>query len=278
MTGADNQPYVKPLRTFSSGGGVQSTAALVLSAQGEIDFPVHLFCNVGDDSEGPETLDYVRAVAMPYAAAHGIDYRELHRTRRDGTTETLLGRLTKEGSRSLNIPVRMSNGAPGTRACTMDFKLRVIAKWLKAHGASPDTPAHVGIGFSTDELHRVGNARPRPFEIVEYPLIDLGISRDRCAAIITAAGLPVPPKSACWFCPFHRPSRWAEMRRDDPAHYWAAVDLERLMNDRRDQLGKDHVYLSRFGRPLDQAIGEAQTALFDADGWGETCDEGVCFV
>ena len=43
------------LRFFSSGGGKQSIAALVLSAQGLINYPVHIFCNVGDDSEHPDT-------------------------------------------------------------------------------------------------------------------------------------------------------------------------------------------------------------------------------
>lgn len=56
------------LRTFSYGGGVQSTAALVLPAQARIDFPVFLFSNVGDDSEHPDTLRYVEDVAKPYAA------------------------------------------------------------------------------------------------------------------------------------------------------------------------------------------------------------------
>lgn len=279
MSTPDGSDVRPSLRTFSSGGGVQSTAALVLSAQGVIDFPVHLFANVGDDSEGPETLVYVREVLVPYAEAHGIEYHELHRERRDGTTETLLGRLLKEGSRSLPIPVRMSNGAPGTRSCTMDFKLRVIAKWLKANGATPEQPAHVGIGFSLDEMHRVGNAQAREWERVEYPLLDLKLKRSDCMEITRKAGLPPAPKSACWFCPFHKPSTWSEMRRDDPEHFWQSVELERTLNDRRDMLGKDHVFLTRFGRPLDEAVGEAQDQLFpDVDGWGETCDEGVCFV
>lgn len=267
------------LRTFSSGGGVQSIAALVLSAGRRIDFPTHLFCNVGDDSEAPETLAYVHDIAMPYAEKHGIQFIELHRQRRDGNRETLLGRLEKEGSRSLPIPVRMSNGAPGTRSCTMDFKMRVIARWHREHGASKTNPVRVGIGFSSDEMHRVGKATARPMEIVEYPLIDLGISRAECMEITRKAGLPPAPKSACWFCPMHRPSTWREMRRDDPEHFWQSVKLERMLNERRDLLGKDHVYLTRFAQPLDQAIGEAQTALFpDEDGWGEQCDEGTCFV
>lgn len=266
------------LRTFSSGGGVQSTAALVLSAQGRIDFPVHLFANVGDDSESPKSLVYIRDVLKPYAAEHGIEYIELHRVKRDGTNETLLGRLTKEGSRSLPIPVRMDNGAPGTRSCTMDFKLRVTAKWLKAQGASPEEPARVGIGFSVDEIERANTAHVREWEIIEYPLLELGLNRNACQEITRKAGLPPAPKSACWFCPFHRPSTWREMARDEPVLFRKSVDLENLLNERRDVLGKDHVYFTRFARPLGEAISAEQDGLFDADGWGESCDDGVCFT
>lgn len=274
----ETDPDTPTLRTFSSGGGVRSTAALVLSAERKIDFPIHLFSNVGDDSEHPDTLTYVRDILMPYAEEHGIEFHELHRIKRDGSTETLLGRLTKEGSRSLPIPVRMDNGAPGTRSCTIDFKIQVLAKWHKAQGATEENPVRVGIGFSTDEMHRVGNARQRPYEIVEYPLIDLGLTRGDCMEITRKAGLPPAPKSACWFCPMHRPSTWREMRRDEPDLFNKAVELENLLNERRDTLGKDHVYFTRFAKPLSEAIGEAQQALFDADGWGETCDEGVCFI
>jgi hypothetical protein len=254
----------------------------VLSAQGRIDFPVHLFSNVGDDSEHPATLVYVRDRLMPYAAAHGVEFHELHRVNTRGShrgTETLYQRLTRPGSRSLAIPVRMSNGAPGTRSCTIDFKLRVIAQWHREHGASEENPSVTGIGFSTDELHRVNKAKHRPWETIEYPLIDLGLSRADCMEITRKAGLPPAPKSACWFCPMHRPSTWREMRRDEPELFWKAVELERVLNDRRGRLGRDQIYFTRFARPLDQAIGEAQPTLFgDDDGWGGECDEGVCFV
>lgn len=260
---------------------MQSTAALVLSAQGRIDFPVHLFSNVGDDSEHPDTLAYVRDVLVPYAAAHDIAFHELHRVNTRGAhkgAETLLERLTRPGSRSLPIPVRMDNGAPGTRSCTIDFKLRVIAKWHQEHGASEDNPSVTGIGFSTDEMHRSNKAKHRPWEVIEYPLIDLGLSRAQCMEITRKAGLPPAPKSACWFCPMHRPSTWREMARDEPVLFRRAVDLENLLNERRDALDKDHVYFTRFARPLDEAISAAQDGLFDADGWGAECDEGVCFV
>lgn len=273
-------PMTPSLRAFSYGGGVQSTAALVLAATGRIDFPVFLFANVGADSEEPATLDYLNRYAKPYAAKHGIQLHELHRVRRDGSTETLFGRLTREGSRSLPIPVRMSNGKPGTRSCTADFKIKVVGKWLKQHGATAALPATVGIGISLDEIERLNNRRAEPYERPVYPLLDLDppLRRYDCERVIRAAGLPVPSKSACWFCPFRRPSTWAETRRDQPELFERACALEDLLNDRRRMLGKDPVFLTRFNRPLGEAVAAAQDflpGLFDDE---PLCDNGACFT
>ena len=275
----------EPMRVISYGGGVQSTALLVLAARGRINFDTFLFANVGDDSEHPDTLAYVRDVAAPYAADHGITLHTLHRQRRDGSTETLYGRLTKPGSRSLPIPVRMSNGAPGTRNCTADFKIAVTGKWVKQHGASKDHPATIGIGISLDEIHRANTRRANPYERLVYPLIGIGeetglhMTRQDCLNLIRREGIPVPPKSACWFCPFHRPSAWTDMRRDRPDLFQRAADLEALLNDRRDMLGKDHVYLTRFARPLADAIPDQPLLpLFDVSHDDGACDSGYCFT
>jgi hypothetical protein len=166
-------------------------------------------------------------------------------------------------------------GAPGKRSCTADFKIRVISRWLEEHGATTDDPATVAIGISTDEIERLNNRRESRAEQVTYPLIDLGLSRQDCVNIITAAGLPVPPKSACYFCPFHRAQTWAEMRRDEPELFDRAQILEDVLNRRRDELGKDSVYLTRFGKRLTDAIAEAQPSLFDGP---EGCDEGWCWT
>lgn len=263
------------LRVVSYGGGVQSTALLVLAATGRIEYPTFLFANVGDDSEHPATLRYVRDVAMPYAAAQSIALHELDRVRRDGTTETLYGRLTREGSRSVDIPVRMSNGAPGNRSCTADFKIRVIGKWLRVHGATPDDPATVGVGISVDEIHRANNRRVEPHERIVYPLLDLGLRRDDCMRVIRAAGLPVPPKSSCYFCPFHTEAAWFRLRDDEPDLFERSCALEDTLNARRDALGKDHVYLTRFGRPLRDVIPEGVETLPLAD---DGCDSGWCMT
>lgn len=277
------------MRVVSYGGGVQSTALLVLAAQGHIDFQTFLFCNVGDDSEHPDSLAFVREVAIPYGKEHGIEVLELDRRPSRGhfagRTETLMGRLTREGSRSLPIPVRMANGAPGTRSCTADFKIRVVQRWVKAHGASAENPCTTAIGISTDEYQRANSRIKESFERLVYPLLHLehngraGLSRGDCMDVIRRSGLPMPRKSSCFFCPFHSPAVWAEMRRDEPELFEKSAALEDLLNERRGALGKDPVFLTRFAKPLRQAIGEAQAGLFgnewDADeGYrcGDVCD------
>lgn len=268
----------RSLRVVAHGGGVQSTALLVLSAQGKIDFPVHLFCNTGDDSEHPDTLAYVRTVGMPYAKANGIELHELRRTWKDGRDHTLLQHLTKPGFKGVSIPMRGQNGAPQARHCTQDFKIGVISKWLREHGATDETPATVGIGISTDEIQRAGRGKDNRRENRVYPLIELGLRRSDCHIIIADAGLQIPPKSACYFCPYHRPQVWAEMRRDRPDLFEKAAQLEDAMNARENQ--HSALYLTDKMRPLREAIGVAQdTFPMFADEIGEDgCDEGVCFV
>lgn len=267
------------MRVISYGGGVQSTALIVLAAHGKIG-PVTdaIFANVGDDSEHPATLRYVREVMRPWAEARGILVREVQRQRRDGTPVTLMG-LLQSSRRSIDIPVRMANGAPGNRNCTSEFKIKVLGKWLKQHAGANTAPVTTLIGISWDEVERVGRRRDNPWEVVEYPLIDLRLSRHDCKRIIVDAGLPVPGKSSCWFCPFFRPTTWARMRRDEPALFDQAAALEATLNARRDTLGKDHVYLTRFAKPLADAIPVAQDGLFDdMHVTHETCDEGACWT
>lgn len=269
------------LRAFSSGGGHQSIAALVLSAQGVIDYPVHLLSNVGDDSENPATIAYVRDVAIPYAEKHGIEFTVLERVMRDGTKRTLLEDLTRD-SRTINIPVRMANGAPGNRNCTATYKMKVVGKELRRRGATTENPATVGIGISLDEIDRANDRRCDPWERITYPLVSVGddtglrLRRDDCDRIIIKAGLPLPPKSSCWFCPMHKPSQWADMRRRDPVIFAQACDLEAQLIARRESLGKDPAYFTRFGKPLADAI-NTDEVLFDEDLDAE-CDSGWCFL
>lgn len=269
------------IRAFSFGGGQQSMACLVLAAQGRIDFGTFLFANVGDDSELPDTLRYVEEYAKPYAAKYGLELVELRRIMQRGPDKgqerTLLGELEMPGSKSVRIPVRMANGAPGNRDCTNQWKIRLIAAETRRRGASVAQPADVGIGISVDEIGRAKSSTI-PHQRTVHPLLDLGLRRTDCQRIIRDAGLPVPPKSACWFCPMKRPEDWQNLRREHPDLFAKSCQLEAQLIERRAGLGKDPVYLTRFARPLAEAIPDGVDLLpiFDeADG---ACDSGYCMT
>lgn len=268
------------IRAVSYGGGVQSTALLVLAAQRRIDFPLFLMANVGDDSEHPATLEYVREYAQPYADEHGVELHVLQRTMvRDGSTRTLYQNLTDPTRRSVGIPARMPSGAPGSRACTEDFKVNVVARWLREKGATEASPAIVGIGISLDEIQRANSRSGIAWQRVVYPLVGIGedtglkMRRDDCMKLIADAGLPVPPKSSCYFCPFHSMDTWAEMRRNEPDLFEKAAALEDTINAKR--ADSYPVWLSPAMIPLRDAVDKDQDVLFDGDG---SCDSGWCFT
>jgi hypothetical protein len=300
------------LRIFSNGGGVQSIAALVLSAKAKaaragdieaaaflldvthhkfslatllevLDFDTHLFCNVGDDSEHPASLRYVREVAIPYAEQHGIRFEILQKTWKRGPNkgqpDSILSNMMRPDKAGIFIPLRMpaAGGAPGPRSCTADFKIDVIEQWVRAHGATKRGRAIVGLGISLDEFERMKTDSGEGLQQAEYPLITLRITRDQCIAIILRAGLPVPPKSSCFFCPFHRPSVWMRMRVEEPELFEQAAQVEDEINRRRAARGQGPGYLTRFGIPLRQAIGEQSMMQFE-DEYSDACESGYCMT
>ena len=268
------------LRVFSFGGGVQSTAALVLAARGEIDYRTFVFANVGDDSEYPKTLAYLAEHARPFAAAHGLELVEVQRTLRDGTPETLMGRL-RGTTAAVPIPVRLGSGAPARRSCTTDFKSRVIGKWLKARGASNADPATLGLGISMDEIQRMRRDSMIPWQRFDYPLITLRLFRDTCVGLIRRAGLPVPPKSACWFCPFHSQGEWRRLRREEPELFFEAARLEGEINAKRARRGKDPMWLTDRARPLAEAFpdtGQLFLTGLEAGDVTDACESGYCMT
>lgn len=263
---------MEQLRLFSYGGGVQSTACLILTAQGKINFPVFLFANVGDDSEHPDTLRYVNEVAKPYAVEHGIELFEVITTRY-GERRTLYEETIDPSLRAMPIPIWFGNGAFGMRSCTKNYKVVPISKETKRRGATPDRPAIIGLGISIDEYQRMNQSRIA-WQAFEYPLIDLRLSRIDCRKIIEDAGLPIPRKSACWFCPYTRIGDWRNMKKQQPELFDRAVVFERDIQAKQIGNGKEPIYLTRQARMLDQVVSDDQADMFDDD----TCDSGFCMT
>ena len=280
-------------RAFSFGGGRQSTAALVLAAQGQLDVNLFIFANVGDDAENPDTLAYIRDHSRPYAEAHGIELVEVQRRFRDGRDPSLYAHLNRD-LRGVAIPMRMGDtGAPVARRCTYDWKIRVIAHYLKRERKWPE-PWQVQLGISWDESHRVSDEETPVEQVISegrmveidgiryekrWPLCELRLRVADCQRLIDGAGLPPPPKSSCWFCPFHSRAAWAALRLRQPDLFVRAVALEARQNAVRDSIGKDRLYLTDRLKPLDVAIpeGAEQLELFDDPGAG-ACTSGYCWT
>lgn len=269
-------------RILSYGGGVQSSALIILAALGEIP-PIDyaLFANTGDDSEHPGTLTYVREIMIPWAAKHGIEVKELRRYLRDGSEQTLWGRIMDHKGDTLRepIPIYGYSGKPMRRSCTADHKIKVVGKWIEKNYDKSVLPIEVCVGISVDEIERAGRGRDERWEKRVYPLLDIGYHRSHCIGVFERVGLPVPPKSSCFFCPFHSLKTWRVLRRDEPELFEKAAQLEDKLLERRRNREKGEVYLTGTGKPLREVITAEQDELFGPEAFnGGKCDEGYCWT
>lgn len=114
--------------------------------------------------------------------------------------------------------------------CTHKFKIEPQNKWVR-HWPLARAAWSYGlrirrlIGFEAGEESRLKRADSRAHagkttreqELYEfqYPLMDWGMTREDCADEIIEMGLPVPPKSACYFCPNMKTHEIDSMTEED---------------------------------------------------------------
>lgn len=122
------------------------------------------------------------------------------------------------------------------RWCTDRFKLKPSFDYFKR-------PCVSYTGFDVGEKKRMMRQQMHETDGIthDYPLIAANIDRGGCIDIIKRHGLPVPPKSGCYICPFQGRAQWIELKRVHPELFCKAVKLENL-NERRAAAGKSPVY------------------------------------
>lgn len=248
------------MEILSYGGGVQTVALAILNAMGKIEPRAEAAVFADTGAEMPGT--YAHLDIMHYwLDKRGLDL--FWESSEAGSLDTYVR------EKSTVIPVRLKNGI-GHRQCTRQWKAEVIEKWIRGHGIDKAT---VQLGISVDEFHRM---KPSPTKWIthRWPLIELRLTRADCRKIIEDAGLPVPPKSACYFCPFHRQSTWQNLAVFEPDLFERAAQLEDIINTRRE--ANDKAYLSSKMKPLRQAFSTAQMPL-DLPEDDDQCG-GYCMV
>jgi len=113
----------------------------------------------------------------------------------------------------------------GSHVCSLKFKGEVMAKWAKS--LDIEAPTWI-IGIEADEGKRAKRfTKPRgdQSEYV-YPLIELGLTRASCVALLKVFGWHDVEKSSCVFCPFKTEDELLDMYVHDPKAWNLCVEIE----------------------------------------------------
>lgn len=82
------------------------------------------------------------------------------------------------------------------------------------------------IGISLDEATRMKPSRD-PWSAHRWPLVDMRMNRHDCLRWMAEKDFPVPPRSACVYCPFHSDAEWRRLRDNEPEEFAKAVEVEK---------------------------------------------------
>jgi hypothetical protein len=236
---------------ISYGGGVQSTALVVLSvSEGwDVDEIVHVDLL---DAESPATREYVRYFREWLQREYGRDITVIERNMyRDMLDNPAFTPVPWHGRREKFML---------SRQCTRQYKVTPLTRYL--YDRYPGDCIRLMLGISVDEYHRMRDSSAARIEHV-YPLVDARLARWQCREIVERAGLAVPWKSSCWFCPYRSVvSQWALVQRYPDLAGMARVLEDRINAERRSR-GKDEIVVLRADIEVEQ---------------GDFCEEGFCDV
>ena len=185
---------------WSCGLGVNSAAIAVGMVIHREAYDLAMFADTG--GERPETYAYLR-VLNEYVTAHGLP--PIMTVWKKNPDETRAKTLEQDCLDRKVLP----SLAYGFKSCSDHYKIRpqraVLKRWQPALDAwAAGRPVTMLVGFDLDESHRQLKSFDTDKIVVRYPLVEWGWGRDECIAHIQAAGLPVPGKSSCFFCPSMR--------------------------------------------------------------------------
>lgn len=169
------------------------------------------------------------------------------------------------------------------RECTSDYKVEEIHKAirslyeLKPRQRTPNTEIWLGITLEEKERARYSSHK---WLTNVYPFLNLRATqtdffrtpytsffrRVECTQWLTENNFPIPPKSACTFCPFQSDRNWMETKMSNPEEWQKVVALDEALRNNPHLKAKQPMYLHRSATPLrDAELNSCQLDLFSAE-------------
>lgn len=205
----------------SWGGGVNSTAMIIGMFDRQIVPDLILFADTG--GEKPETYDYLQTF-QEYLGE--ICFPFLTIVKNDG----MYGTLEKNCLDNEMLP----SLAYGFKSCSQKYKRRPQDKFcdrwqpaIACWDAGRRVAKAIGYDFGPRDARRANIKDDEKYHYI-YPLIGWKWDRSACERAIVGAGLPLPPKSACFFCPAMQKHEVIQLAQDHPELMERALEMERL--------------------------------------------------
>ena len=253
------------------GAGVQSSALALMAKHGEISGKMPDAAIFADTQAEPDDvydwLDWLEG-ELPFPV-HRVTKGDL--TKDCLTTRTISRGQNKGVSHVQNIIPAFGILPDGTktaaigRSCTADYKVQQIIRKIRELAdikrGQKELTVTQWIGISWDEIQRMKQASHK-FTQHRWPLIEKRYTREHCKQWMKKHGYPEPPRSACYYCPFHSDSEWRRLRDDQPEFFSKAIafdkDLRKVHKEHNPTL-KMEVYLHNSCKPLDEIDFDSDT-------------------
>jgi len=249
--------------------GVQSTAMYMMSCKRIIERADHaVFADPG--AELPRTYEMLEYLQDWASLNDGIP---IHVTNERNILKDILNKTNSTGQQWITIPAFSEYSGMIRRQCTSEYKIKPVMKkvrelhGLKKYQRMPKT--EMWLGISMDEIQRMKVSRLPNVEYI-YPLIDQRMTRGDCLKIFERFNFPLPPKSACVFCPYQPDRQWKDLKDNYPNEFKIALNVDKTIRD-SSKKGESHekIFLHKSCTPLERVQFADQQDLF-------MCEEGFC--
>lgn len=272
----------EPIHIISLGAGVQSSTMALMAAKGEIT-PMPK-CAIFADTQGEPQSVYKWLAWL----TSQLPFPVYIVSRGSLEQNCLKVKFSKKNNRLSfsGIPayIRQPDGSPGLspRQCTRDFKIdpctKAVNRVRREMEGGLATKSFLWIGISTNEIYRAKQHRNSPRIENRFPLFEQRFDRQACLTWMAKNNYPKPPRSACYFCPYHSDAEWVRLRDEEPEEFSKAIAFELSFQKSVSRTPMTGVpYLHKSMKPLSQVDFSTEEERGQLNMFNNEC-EGMCGV